>query len=140
MRIHSKDQLALAYNRIKGAGQFMLFPQLYAPSLLSQQQTSNLVINILLTIHQTNWKCNCSSRYWADRNRHSKVPEDLWREDLVAALPGWRPERPNMQPVTPVTSYMISSSESDLMWSLFYPTDLWHIKRTGYLTSSRTLT
>ena len=41
-----------------------------------------------------------------------------------AAQPGWTSERPNMQPVAQLTSYMPKDLQSGLMWSSLGPSDL----------------
>jgi hypothetical protein len=59
--------------------------------------------------------------------------------DLGAAQLGWRLETPNMQPLTPVTSYVRSSLQFGLMYFWIPPADLWHINIAGCLTLLSTL-
>jgi len=54
--------------------------------------------------------------------------------DFGALRPGWRSETPNMQPLTPVPSYMMSRLQFGLMCSWIQPADLWNTKSSGYLT------
>ena len=100
----------------------------------NQVQPSNLVTNIFFHILQTYCVDNYPSRDQACRNRHVKVPEGPWMADLGAAQLSWRSETPNMQPLTPVTSYMRSSLLSDLMYFWIPPADLWHINMSECLT------
>jgi len=72
----------------------------------SQLLPSNLVTNIFFHILETYRMDNHSSRHRACRNRLVKAPEGPWMADHGAAQPGWRSETPNMQPLTPGTSYM----------------------------------
>ena len=51
--------------------------------------------------------------------------------DGGAAQPGWRLKMPNMQPVTPVTSYMMWILQFGLMCSWIPPADLWHMNKSG---------
>jgi hypothetical protein len=104
------------------------------PSPPGQLLTSNLFTNILFIIHKTCCGCYCPSRFRACRNRHVRVPEGLWMAELDAAQPGWRSGTQNTQPVTPLTSNIMSSLQSCLMCSWPHPADLWHIKRSVYLT------
>jgi len=48
--------------------------------------------------------------------------------EFGAAQPGWRSETPNMQPLTPLTSYMTSRLQSALMCSWLQQAYLWHIR------------
>jgi len=100
----------------------------------NQLLPSNLVTNILFHILQTHWIDNYSSRHRACRNRLVKVPEGPWMADLGAAQQGWRSETPNMQPLTPVTSYMRSRLQSALMYFWIPLADLWHINISECLT------
>ena len=100
----------------------------------NQLLTSYLVTNIFFHILQTYWIDNHSSRHRACRNRLLKVPEDLWMADIGAAQPGWRSETPNMQPLTPVKSYVRSRLQSGLMYFWIPPADLWHINISECLT------
>jgi hypothetical protein len=100
----------------------------------SQLLPSNLFTNILFIVLETYCARNCPSRPRACRNGHVRVPEGPWMADFGSAPPGWRTETPNMQPVTPVTSNIRWSLQSCLMCSWLYLADLWHIKRSVYLT------
>ena len=95
---------------------------------------SNLATNIFFHILQTYWVQKYPSRHRACRNRLVKVPEDLWMADFVAAQLGWRWETPNMQPLTPVTSYVTSRLQFVLMYFWISPADLWHINISECLT------
>ena len=100
----------------------------------NQLLPSKLVTNILFHILQTYWVDNYSSRHRACRNRLVKVPEGPWMADLGAAQLGLRPEKPNMLPLTPVTSYVRSRLQSGLMYFWIPLADLWHINISECLT------
>ena len=95
---------------------------------------SNLVTNNFFHILHMYWIDNYSSRHRACRNLQTKVPAGSWMADLGAAQLGWRSETPNMQPLTPVTSYMTSRLQSGLMYFWIPPADLWHINISECLT------
>ena len=90
----------------------------------SQLLPSNLVTNKFFPLLQMYWKENYSPKHRACRNRHVTDPEGPWMANLGAALPGWRSETPNMQPLTPVTSYMKWRLQSGLMYFWIPPADL----------------
>ena len=100
----------------------------------SQQLPSNLATNIFFHILQIYWIHNYPSRHQACRNRLVKVPEGPWKADRGAAQPGWRSETPNMQQLTPVTSYMTSWLQFGLMYFWIPPVDLWYINISECLT------
>jgi len=54
--------------------------------------------------------------------------------DVGAGQLGWRSETPNMQPLTPVTSYVTSRLQSVLMYFWIPPADLRHINISECLT------
>jgi hypothetical protein len=93
----------------------------------SQLLPSNLFTNIFFHILQTYCIDNYPARHRAGRNRLVKVPEGPWMADLGAAQLGSRSETPNMQPLTPVTSYMRSRLQFVQMYFWIPPADLWHI-------------
>ena len=72
-------------------------------------------------IHQIYWWWRFCPRHPACRNRRTKGPEGPWRAVHVAAQPGWRSGKPNMQPVTPVTSYKSSKWQSALVCCWRHP-------------------
>ena len=128
MRINSKSTVCpdvITEYRILNCACFSFTSLPHTPS---QLLTSNLLTNNLFIIQKTCCGCNCPSRFRACRNRHVRVPEGLWMADFGAAPPGWRSEKPNMQPVTPVTSNITSCLQSCLMRSWLHPADLRHIK------------
>ena len=105
-----------------------------SPITARQLITSNLVTNISFHILQTYWNHNYSSWHQACRKRHVKVPAGPWMADVGAAQLDWRSETPNMQPLTPVTSYVRSSLQSGLMYFWIPPVDLLHINISECLT------
>jgi hypothetical protein len=96
------------------------------PFIPSQLLPNNLVTNNIFLVQKKCWKKDCCSRYGVYRNRHPEIPEGSWMADLGAAQLGWQTETPNMQPLTPMTSYMRSNSESYRMYCWLLPADLWH--------------
>jgi len=109
------------------------FHPIQAPRISpSQLLPSNMDTNIFFHILQAYWSNNYSSKRRACRNRHVKVPEGPWMADLGATRPGWRSETPNMQQLTPVTSYTRWRLQSCLMYFWIRPADLWHINISDF--------
>jgi len=92
----------------------------------SQLLPSNPVTNIFFHLLQTYWNQNYSSKHRACRNRRVKAPEGPWMADVGAARPGWRSETPNMQPLTPLKSYLTSRLQSGPMCFWIPPAVLRH--------------